>query len=275
MKQKSLFPSLIFFFLFTCNALFSSIIEVKDLHQFEQELHQISQDTLVVFDVDYTLIVPQDRILHPSGEQLRQKYFKELAPKFSPEKYSELISRIFLERKIQLVNQNIPALILQLQNKSIKVIALTAMNTGKFGHILNQEDWRIAELKQFNIDFSKAFPIHPFIMFDLTQAKGSTPIFKEGILFSASLTKGEALREFLNKIQWKPQYIIFIDDRMEHLLSVQKEAELMGIHFNGFHYLEAGASSCRIDEALIDFQINHLIQNEKWLSDAEARELVR
>lgn len=244
-----------------------------DLYQFEQEIQGTGQDTLVIFDVDDTLIIPHDFILQPRGECLRQKYLKELASTLPPHKGAELISSILLQRKIQLVNEKFPTLIQLLHNRSIKTIALTAMKTGPFGSIPNQEDWRIAELRQMNLNFSQAFPSYPLIVFEGIQTKDSLPVFKEGILFSASHTKGEVLKEFLTTIDWKPQRIIFIDNRLKFLCSVQEAAESMDIPFKGFHYLEAEAFSNEITEMHVDFQLRQFIESGHWLSDTEAAEL--
>jgi hypothetical protein len=71
---------------------------------------------------------------------------------------------------------------------------------------------------------------------------GSCPLFKKGILFTNEINKGAALTAFLQTAGPAPTAIIFIDDRLDHLESVEKALAAFdpairydGLHFQGDH----------------------------------------
>src|SRR4051794_21139649 len=83
--------------------LFATIVEAPNLEELSVELQQLDSDALVVFDVDLTLIVPQDRILSPSGEKYWRKKIEQLNS--LGEQGRKLISIILLQSKVSLVNE--------------------------------------------------------------------------------------------------------------------------------------------------------------------------
>jgi len=44
------------------------------------------------------------------------------------------------------------------------------------------------------------------------------------------------LEQILNRIEFKPKEIIFIDDRIDNIISVQSMCEKLGINYTGFEY---------------------------------------
>lgn len=63
----------VFYFLIYLQAtLLADIIEITNLNEANQEFLQLDDNSLVLFDVDYTLLIPNDAILRPCG-QLIQK----------------------------------------------------------------------------------------------------------------------------------------------------------------------------------------------------------
>ena len=98
---------------------------------------------------------------------------------------------------------------------------------------------------------------------------------QKGILFSTHYTKGGALECFLETIQWKPRRIIFVDDSKKRVENVADTCKKLGINFMGLHYTRAKKISQPIDRALARFQVDYLMDHERWMSDEEAGALMK
>lgn len=271
--MKSLIFAFFVFFSFSCH-LNSLIIETENLDQISQEFQKLDSEALVVFDVDGTLIVPNDLILKPCGEKKLQAFMRTLRSE-DPDKKKHLESIVLHQSQISLVNKKVVKLIHNLQSRKIRAVALTAMDTGQLGIIPSMEDWRFRQLANFNIRFDKAFTsvLDP-IRFEEFYGKGTTPVFKKGILASSKYSKGEVLTAFLKQMNFKPSKIIFIDDRLHFITSVEEALEKMQIPHVSFFYKEVFNEPVVLDEQLADFQLQYLLDNEVWLTDDEAKKLI-
>lgn len=270
--------SFLFAFLIFSHLSYGAIIESHDLISFEEEIERIDNETLVIFDVDRTLIIPKDHILRVNDGELIREYAKDMMKKALSlavkNQNDYFFSLVLQQMEFELVNEKFPSLIQQLNQKGVKTIALTAMPTGEWGCISNVEDWRVQSLRKFGIDFSSAFPEHTHLTFKVGKKMTQSPSFKDGILFSASATKGETLSAFLKKIHWTPKKIIFLDDRMKYLQSVENAAKALEMDYLGIHYLEAKKFPVHVNPSLAKLQAQYLLFEERWLSDEEARFLL-
>lgn len=255
------------FSLLSVSAVYSKVLAVKDLCLFEKEIQSLDHDSLILFDIDYTILTPEDAALKPCGKGLRKKFLHNL----DPQKRARLQSILGIDGKEELVDQKSPFLIQNIQARGIPVIALTALETGTYGKIINMEDWRLNRLKHFGIDFTVSFQdFNPLYLTELSPYNDHYPLFKNGVLFTNLRPKGEVLTTFLRKIDWKPTKLLFIDDSLSQIQSVESAAEALGIEFIGFHYTATGNASCKLNQTLGEFQFQYLIENEKWLPDKEA-----
>lgn len=278
---NSVFFVFLFFFNGFIQPLPAAIIEVDELNKIVKKLPKIDQQTLILLDVDYTLIIPKDAILKPCGQKLARKLVLEIlgnnplndaSKKFANSYYQ---SQILLQAQSSLVDASFPSFVKQLQSKNIPTIALTAAPTGNFGVINSIENWRIKALKKLKLDFSLAFPKIRILELAKKGDLNSPPLFKSGVLFSSQYTKGETLRRFLDRIQWYPKKVVFVDDRMDFLISVQDVLNEMGIEFIGFYYTAAEKVPCYLDEKIAELQFRHLVEHGIWLSDEKAKSFIR
>jgi hypothetical protein len=260
------------------NKIISEIKIVNNVSELNDILDKSDKKHLIIWDVDKVLIVAIDRIFHPENirNELPKKHAEAAISKYSvSKKQAKLLgSKILLQRKIRLVEEELVTIIKKLQNNNIKTIALTKLYTGTYGAIENMEDWRIEQLARFNIAFNKAFNDEFLILNDLQAPGKHNPIFKHGILFTNEYTKGEVLGSFLDKINWCPDKIIFIDDLNKNLMSVKAELQKRNISFLGILYTAAERSPSKIDKNVVNMQYNHLVKHEVWLSDIEAKMLI-
>jgi len=247
----------------------SKITAVHSFNEIYTEIDKSNQNTLIIFDIDDVLITYNDMVLRPCGAHFRPTSWDGIAPEEIP----HLISIMLSEGEIILVEPLALQLVNELKKRKIKTIALTAARTGKFGIIEKAEDWRINILKQFGFSFFSSFQQQPVIYFDSETTNYS--LFKNGILFlgNEKNSKGDLLVRFLNKIQWKPEKIIFIDDKMSNLTSVKSSLIQENIPFYGYHYQGAKNLPGEFSEETAEVQFSYLRKNHKWLSEAEAKKI--
>lgn len=259
----------------SCEAIAEDIIlkQVDSYNPIIQELNKADQETLVVFDVDYVLLVPKDLIARPAARELRHALFPKIEKEVGKDKFMYLSSILRAQGGSELVDARLSDLIKELQARSAKVIALTAQGYGPFGIIKDEGALRVEELKKLGLDFREAFPSLESFILNIPSPKNQPPLYREGIIFTDRSSKGEALSAFLQKVQWKPKKIIVIDDGRQHLERIQEA--LKTHHLSGllFLYIDGRLAAERPDPDLAQAQFDYLIKNEKWLSDEEARAL--
>jgi hypothetical protein len=142
-----------------------------------------------------------------------------------------------------LIDPQMKTLLDSLGKKKVAKMALTGNFTGKFRGIENMEQWKIDCLNKLGIDFSQGAPHADSITFDeLPSYRSNYCVYTKGILFvnGSTATKGEALVAFLKRTGQSPKKVIFIDDREEHVKSVEaslqafnSSIEYTGVHFTG------------------------------------------
>ncbi len=246
------------------------ITEIKSFRDIHSELGYADHNTLVIFDVDEVLITYDDMVLRPCGAHFCPSSWKGIDPKQVP----YLISIMLNKGKIILVEPSAPRVINKLKTQGAKALALTAAQTGKFGVIQNAENWRLKTLKQFNLDFSNSFSKIQIMYFDKEEGRETDyPIFKNGVLFlgNEKNSKGTLLVKFLERIQWKPNKVIFIDDKMANLISVQSALKQGGIPFQGYQYKGVTQLPGEFNEQIAEMQFARLRKDHQWLSDSEAK----
>ncbi|MFI5343768.1 MAG: DUF2608 domain-containing protein [Chlamydiales bacterium] len=267
--NKLICTFLIFFSLFLLKAS-AVVVPTLNLDLIEKEIAALDGNSLVVFDIDYTLIIPKDSILGPCGEHYLQKWIRGVEIK--SEQREILSSLIMLQSKVSLIDDKILDLIDVLKHKKIKTVALTAMPTGQYGLIPSMEAWRVKQIGDLGIHFGWSFPLLDHFALDEFVEFITKPAYKQGILGSARYPKGKVLTAFLRKMGWKPSKIIFIDDRLDFIASVEAEIEKESIPLISFHYTAALDKHSHLDIRVADFQLNHLIQNYEWISDERAQQ---
>jgi len=247
-----------------------NITPIESFKKILSELDEADLDTLVVFDIDDVLITYKDMVLRPCGAHFCPLSWEGIDPK----EIFFLMSIMLSEGQIILVDPSIPQLINKLKIRGVRTIAFTAARTGKFGVIENAEDWRLKVLKRFHMDFSVSFPQNQIIYFDnAAKNESDYSIFKKGVLFlgEEKISKGVLLLQFLDKVQWKPKNIVFVDDKMSHLESVETALKATKISFQGYQYKGIEKLSEKLDEKVAEVQFSYLRKNHKWLSDTEAK----
>lgn len=72
---------------------------------------------------------------------------------------------------------------------------------------------------------------------------------------------------FFQKLNWTPKTIIFLDDRMENLTSLENSLAGKGIQFYGYFYTAAKNLPGELDKEVGEMQFKHLTTHGEWLDE--------
>lgn len=258
---------------FLGNPVSGKIIQTSNLVPMEQALQTIDESTLVIFDVDDVLTIPQDEILLKHNKHFLEKMEKQIEGRVGKNNAEKLWSLILMQRQTEPVDSKMISILSNLQSQGIKVLALTNCGTGPYGHILHIEDWRITELETLGYHFKNSWPHLKSHFFNHLAPKNPSrlPLFKDGIIFTADLPKGVVLKAFLDYAGFYPKKIIFIDDKEKHLKSVEDYAQSIGLEFLGFEYRGAFVRPQNpLNKQRAELQFRTLEKTHVWPSDEEA-----
>lgn len=138
------------------------------------------------------------------------------------------------------------------------MIALSAMPTGQYGLILNAEQWRVHQLSSIGLFLDWSFPEIDSVVLESLQREKTFPIFKRGVLATAGYPKGEVLCAFLKKMKLNISEVVFIDDKIEYIDSIECELDKEKIKNVSFHYTAATDRSCILDQKSLIFNLTIL-----------------
>ncbi|MDR0756069.1 MAG: DUF2608 domain-containing protein [Puniceicoccales bacterium] len=208
--------------------------------------------TLFVWDVDGTLIYPNDIVFYPQYLILDAQDFcmecVESTRKGGVKDRQWVQNRwyqVWRSLPFALMDPSVPETIRDLQSRNICNMALTFLIVRS----LEGEDfvqWRIDQLKQLGIDFSSAFGDYAEVhLEEILQEDGLevskekwmyAPVYKNGVLLTHNFSKGRCLGALLKRLNFVPKRIFFVDDLEENVLSVGQLGKELGIDFMGIHY---------------------------------------
>lgn len=273
--------SLLLVLLPSCIQNQSEVKEICSLSEIQKEFDVADKDTLVVFDIDNTLLYSPITYFQPwfhdteIGKQFWSQIRDHENSKQNPLEYRKTISaKGFIRNPHALLEPNLALKIIQeLQNKGIKVIALTNFRTGSFGGdiIPSLPQWRYDRLSSLGINLSSSFSKQKIVLTNLTSKSGGNPQYYKGILLTDGLAKGPVLEEFLKLVEFEPKKILFIDDRPDYVESVKDFAANYSITFRGYIYSAVDTVRKVYNPVLVEYQLDRIINHDEFVSDEDAR----
>jgi len=253
---------------------YAQIIEITDAQDILPYTQDLNEQDLVSFDVKNVLFYPKDAIFHPNHAQKRKEYLDNLRKQVTEEEFIKLNDIMVYSHDPELVDQNIPLVIKDIQKRNIKVIALTSGRLGSYQGSKNKEQTRIDRLKKLSIDFSSSFSnIKTIELYDEQHKLFS--VFNEGVLFANRSEKGHVIKKFLNSVHFKPQTIVHIDNSRTKLQSMQKFCNKYDINFIGLHFIKIYQTTPAFNKKINDFKFKMLQENHTWISDEYAELLIK
>ena len=97
--------------------------------------------------------------------------------------------------------------------------------------------------------------------------KGSFPDCISRIIFTNKADKGKVVLSFLKHLNKNYKNIVFVDDRLKNLTSVQSALKDHQINYLGIHYTELEDKNEVLNQAIADKQFQLLYQGHILLGD--------
>ncbi len=204
-----------FLFLFTVFAR----AEIVEKPTMREALSTVDADTLVVFDLDNTLIEPVQFVGSDEWFDERVKYHASKVEEKAKATDLAIVDwvRVMKVTQVKAVEADTPVLIRALQEKKIKIMGLTARPISLSSTTHNQLD-------SVGIDLSKTPPAktHEEIL-----SKHRAELIDGIVFIGPHLEKGAVLRAFLRHENLRPKRLVFVDDRVQHVNTVHAAAEAL------------------------------------------------
>ena len=245
------------FFLGHCCSGYAEIRTASSLEPIQDEIASSPKETLVLIDVGGTLLAYPDAVLHPAHEAWKYNWFQTHTPTLSKEDKIAL-DRVILRTlgKWKLLDAQWPEVIVQAQDQGVKVVAFTKVAMDKC-----QRGARAQTLQALGIPFKNDLP---------ELSKGQFYEYAQGVIETEHQTKGPVLKEIVSSLTTRPEKIVFVDDRMNQIQSVDDACQNLDIPCTAFHYIPI-TNAPPLDEKIADYQLSTLVREHRWLSDPEAR----
>ena len=222
------------------NTLLAEIKEIHQISELEKVLTPLRSSDWLLFDIDYTLTEPSEPILQMAVIKQNKERFRNELAKFTDEQKLLVPVLMVTQVESQLTEPSVPNLIQKLKDHKIPVLGFTAVDTSIIPGIGSIPNWRATELKRLGINFHSIASLVLKEKIEFTEFpsfRGTFPLYQDGILYSnVTPSKGSVLKAFLSKIDQTPSRIIFVDDSLENLQSVEAELQNLGIPYLGIHY---------------------------------------
>jgi hypothetical protein len=197
-----------------------------------------NQKTLVVFDLDNTLVYANQDLGSDAwffdvlNEKIASGLSREEALAIVLPMYYEVSNHITLSS----VEPDSPAVLSTLQNNGIPTVALTTRSLP----LVERTKIQVQDAG-FNFAACKLFAK------DLTLELVKPALLTHGIIFCNDNNKGQTLLKMLEACNFKPETIVFIDDKLSHLVDVEKECLLNKIQFIGIRYGKLDSIATQFD----------------------------
>lgn len=167
------------------------ILSTNDLSVLENLIEDADEHTLILWDVDHTLITLDDPILKPKWEELLDEWLGAGKPIVETSGKTRYVFReILMSAPHSIVDEDSLLLMEKIKQKQIPMIAFSSAPGGKVGKVESFIDWRIDELKRFGFDFSSSFrDIEPFTL-PKEQSLEFSPV--SSLASASALTSGKS-----------------------------------------------------------------------------------
>lgn len=237
----------------------AEIIETKYM---KQSLPYITKDTLVIFDIDNTLV-------EPTQELGSDEYFSSRVDEFQKQgisrqqAYKKAIrewTSIQSITQVKLCEPGSDKIIKDLQENKIVAMGLTTRGLGLSTRTVEQ-------LETLGIDLTHTAPTNEEIHFMNANSNNEIHgvLFRGGVLFTAGTDKGAALCKFLAQSHYCPKKIVFINDKAAHIQEVEKYCDANNIPFIGIRYGYTDEKVKNFRREIADIQrehFGHIISDE-------------
>ncbi|HSX03240.1 MAG TPA: DUF2608 domain-containing protein [Rhabdochlamydiaceae bacterium] len=241
---------------------FTEIRTADSLDPIEKELNICGSETLALLDIGDTLLQHKDAVMDKKNDEWKRAWFKEHYPPLSRADYVALVGIVEnASENWKLVDPLWPSLIKKAQSKEIKVVAFTKTVVDP-----SLEGVRSRNLKDHGILLKnelKGFDSGNLYHYD-----------NDGVIETEAPLKGPVLKELIGHFSSHPKKIIFVDDRLEQIQSVDEFCKEAGISCIAFHFTAGKKSVLSFNETVAAYQLKLLVEERRWISESDAQKLL-
>jgi hypothetical protein len=251
------------------------IVSSSDICDLERALANVDGDALVVFDCDDVLITIPEQIAGERGKKFFHEWCGKNIANLSEQLLYDLMTFILMSNRSYLVNEKMPKIVQGIQERGVGCIVLTALATKPIEPVDDPMAWRVATLATLGYDFGKSWPKLGRKIFD-QYGVDHAPCYDSGVLCCGSTEKGKCLVSFIDYAEIAPSKVVFIDDLVKNLESVEAECGSANIEFLGMQYLESNklAAGIEYSEEIMEYQLSTLKEKRIWVPYGEVARLL-
>lgn len=232
----------------------------------------IDKDTLVLVNIDDTIITPKSDMFRSNS--LHRGFIEQIAKRAKEQPYlNDALYTYFATRKVTLVEKDWPEFIEQMKAKTPWVFGFASMNSAVYKALKYPEDWKYKELSKLGVRFTGK--VGEKEVFNIKTLDRMQAIFYKGIIFTGPLTKSETLEAFLSLLNTSPSKIVIFETRPSDIEQLERKFASMRFDLYIVKYLGVDLIEGKPDLELIKFQQQYLINQNKWLEDEQARQMMR
>lgn len=232
-----------------------------EFHSFKDLSSHLTPETLVVLDIDDTLLIPKQMLGCDEWFLYRMNQRKESG--FS---YGDALEKTLAEweavrhlTEMEIVEPETEAIIKSLQDQGYCVFGLTTQGLALATRTIQQ-------LKELKIDLTRTAPSSEDIYFPIKQ---QGVLYRKGVLFTSGTPKGEALFQLCKLIDRSISRIVFVNDKSTHIAEIERVAIVQNVDFLGLRYSHSDARKAAFRPEIAELQF-HQSNFGKILSDEEA-----
>lgn len=246
--------------------------EILETPHFKEILNHIRPNSLIVLDIDDTLLIPCQTL----GTDV---WFIDRYRSLENEGLSRAgaLNQAILEwlairhiTEVKIVEEGSQQVIRDLQNRGVHLMGLTTQG-------LELAPCTSHQLKTLGIDLSRTAPGSSKDIYFSTDNHSLTlqqgVLYRNGIIFSSGTPKGPALAKVLSESGFHPEHVIFINDKHTHLVDVETTIEQLNIPFTGLRYSYSDERIKNYNPAIAKIQFENSSFN-RLMSDDQAHEIL-
>lgn len=242
--------------------------EVIETNSYRDVLKYVTADTLVVTDLDNTVIEPvqtlgSDQWGEAMGKKLLAAGFEKTQ---AVEMHVSMFALVQQYTKVKTVEPDTSSIIDYLKSQNIPVLGLTARP-------VYIADRTLDLVKSVNLSLTGLDEVADIVRRDQNP---NEIVYKSGVVFVGPMNnKGLVLKNIVDQLK-KTQFkrIIFVDDKVHHAVNVDKAFENSGIEVKSLRYGAADEKVHSYNAAIADFEWSHFLNTGIILSDKEASSLM-
>lgn len=243
--------------------------EVIETKQYIDVLKYVTADTLVVTDLDNTVIEPvqtlgSDQWGEAMGKKLIAAGFEKA---HAVEMHVSMFALVQQYTQVKTVESDTARILNDLKSMNIPVLGLTARPV----YIV---DRTLDLVKSVNLNLTGLDEVADVVKRDQNP---NEIVYKSGVVFVGPMNnKGLVLKSIVDQLkQTNFKRIVFIDDKVHHAVNVDQAFENSGIEVKSLRYGAADVKVHSYNAPLADFEWSHFLNTGIILSDKEASALMK